>query len=226
MNGESKRRVNTSACSVALAACVLVVGCSADDRPGATGGAGMGGSSNAGMSSGGSSGAGMGSGGSSSAGMSSAGTTGFAEVGVCGHRGESTVNDTEFDGFEEYFLIGEEGFGDDICIVRFDVTRVGDAPAGCTDCVWSHLVELGNPSTELDENGVCAKSELAFDAARIAELDGSQVAYGFVREFAGHSSVVMTYDDELGSWEPFGNATYDADKERLKFERRNGNCGY
>jgi hypothetical protein len=224
MSGEGRARANANARHVALAALLLVLGCSSDDTPGATDGAGMGGAG--GTGSGGMGSAGMSSAGMSSAGMSSAGTTGFAEVGVCGHRGESTVSDSEFEGFEEYFLIGEEGFGDDICIVRFDVTRVGEAPAGCTDCVWSHLVELGNPTTELDENGVCAKSELAFDAERIAELDGSQIAYGFVREFAGHNSVVLSYDDALGSWEPFGNATYDAAIERLKFERRNGNCGY
>jgi hypothetical protein len=182
---------------------------------GGTGGAGNGGTGGAG--SGGAGGTG---------GAGDGGTGGFQEIGVCGHRGESSVNDGEFEGFEEYFLIGEEGFGEDICIVRFDVTRVGAAPAGCTDCLWSHLVELGNPTTELDENGVCAKSQLAFDAARIGELDGARIAYGFVPEFAGHVSVVMKYDEALAAWDAFGSASYDEDAETLKFERRNGNCRY
>jgi hypothetical protein len=164
--------------------------------------------------------------GAGSAGASNAGESGFGEVGVCGHRGESTVDDSEFEGYEEYFLIGEEGFGDDLCVVRFEVTRVGDAPADCPDCLWSHLVELGNPSTELDTDGVCAKSELGFDTARIAELDGIRIAYGFVPEFAGHVSVVMKYDEARGAWDAFGSASYDEATSTLKFERRNGICGY
>jgi hypothetical protein len=208
----------------ALALFVFVLGCGSNETPPAPDAGGTGGSagSNAGA---GSAGRG-GTGGTSSAGQGGGGAGGFQEIGVCGHRGESRVNDGEFEGFEEYFLIGEEGFGEDICIVRFDVTRVGAAPAGCTDCLWSHLVELGNPTTELDENGVCAKSQLAFDAARIGELDGARVAYGFVPEFAGHVSVVMKYDEALAAWDAFGSATYDEDAETLKFERRNGNCRY
>jgi hypothetical protein len=161
------------------------------------------------------------------------GSSGFTEMGVCGQRGDSTVNDSEFSGFEEWFLIGEEGFGEDICVVRFDVTRVGAAPDGCMDpfgegvaCRWSHLVEFGNPSTVTDENGVCADSELGFDAARIAEIDGSQVSYGFVSEFAGHESVTMRYDAASETWKAFGNGTWDEGAERFRFNRRDGLCDY
>ncbi len=236
MTRRRRRRAGPGAERNLLAALVLVAGCGGAEDPPADG-AGTGGtagtSAAAGAGSGGHAGmpetsgkAGASSAGASSAGTSSAGTSGFAEVGVCGHRGQSTVALTEFEGYEEYFLIGEEGFGEDICVVRFDVTRVGDAPAGCPDCLWSHLVELDNPSTELDTDGVCARSELAFDMARIAELDGSRIAYGFVPEFAGHVSVLMKYDDALGAWDAFGSASYDGAALTLKFERRNGICGY
>ncbi len=152
--------------------------------------------------------------------------SGFTQVGVCGHRGEASVNADEFSGFEEYFLIGEDGLGADICIVHFDVERAGDPPDGCPDCLWSHRVVLSNPSVTLDENGVCENSELMLGADAIAALDGSEAAYGFVNEYAGHVSVLMKYDDDLSTWGPFGNATYDPDAETLKFERRNGFCNY
>jgi hypothetical protein len=208
-----------------LATLALVAACGGNETPGGAGGAGNGGVA-AGAGGGGQAGTPQMSGQAGSAGTSDAGEAGFEEVGVCGHRGESNVDDGEFEGYEEYFLIGEEGFGDDLCVVRFEVTRVGDAPPDCPDCLWSHLVELGNPSTELDTDGVCAKSELGFDAARIAELDGTRIAYGFVPEFAGHVSVVMKYDDARGAWDAFGSASYDEANSTLKFERRNGICGY
>jgi hypothetical protein len=147
-------------------------------------------------------------------------------VGVCGHRGEATVTDEEFSGFEEYFLIGEEGFGDDICVVRFETERSGAAPDGCTDCAWSHRVKLSEPTVVLDVDGVCENSELGFDADTIAEVEDSEPAYGFVEEFAGHASVLMKYDEAQALWDAFGSATYDAAEGTLKFERRNGFCGY
>ncbi|HEY3498371.1 MAG TPA: hypothetical protein VGK73_26940 [Polyangiaceae bacterium] len=165
-------------------------------------------------------------GGTSGGGTAGGGSGGFSEVGVCGHRGEATVTETEFSGWEEYYLIGEEGFGDDICIVRFDVERTGDPPGDCPDCEWSHQVELSNPTVVLDTNGVCANSDLGFDSDRIDEVDGSRPAYGYVDEFAGHVSVLMKYDEERSLWDAFGTATYDAESSTLEFERRNGFCNY
>jgi hypothetical protein len=215
------------------------------------GGSGTGGSSTAGSGAGGSGTGGSGTGGSGaggenaggedagSAGSSTAGTgaaaggggagggsTEFSEVGVCGHRGEATVTATEFSGFEEYFLIGEEGFGVDICVVRFDVTRAGDPPGECPDCEWSHAVKLENARVVLDTNGVCANSQLGFDAEMIASLEGSEPAYGYVDEYAGHVSVLMKYDEGRELWDAFGTATYEPDESTLKFERRNGFCDY
>lgn len=147
-------------------------------------------------------------------------------VGVCAHRSEGTVTADEFTSFEEYYLIGEEGFGDDICVVRFDVTRVGPAPEGCTDCLWTHTVELGMASVEVDQNGVCASSELGMDADAIAELEGSQVSYGFVPEADGHASIVVTYNESTSTWESFTNGTWDDSNGFFRFDRRNGFCSY
>jgi hypothetical protein len=164
--------------------------------------------------------------GGASAGGASGGASAFAEVGVCGARGDSPVNADTFAGFEEFYLIGEDGFGLDICVVRFDVVRVGEAPAGCEECAWTHRVEYRNPQVLTDVNGVCASSELGMDSARIDEIDGSQAAYGFVYEYSGHVSVLMKYDEMTGTWGPNGNATWSEETGELRFDRRDGFCGY
>jgi hypothetical protein len=188
--------------------------------------------SSTGASSGGATGAtsSNGSGGTSGAG----GEPGFTELGVCGQRGRSTVNRTDtFEGYEEFYIIGEEGFGDDICVVRFDIVRVGAAPEGCDqfagaqdECLWTHLVGYRNPSIELDENGVCANSELGLDAEAIAEIEGSEVAYGFVSEYQGHNSVLLERNAQSGQWIPAGNATWDEETSAFRFDARDGVCAY
>jgi len=224
----------------------LVLGCSGDDDPppdasaGAGAAAGFGGAGASGGSAG-SGGASAGTGGSAGSGAAgkggsgggagtagSAGSGGFTQEGVCGWRGEGTASTTEFSGFEEYYLIGDEGFGDDICIVRFDATKVaGEPQVPCPEeCQWSHVVELSNPTIIEDVNGVCANSELGFDAERIAELDGARFDYGYVFEYAGHNSVLMKYFENRGIWDAAGNATWDEALSEYHFDSRNGVCLY
>jgi hypothetical protein len=150
----------------------------------------------------------------------------FDSVGVCGERGQSNVDTTSYEGYVEYYIIGDEGFGVDICVVRFDVHRVGDAPDGCDECLWTHLVRYENPEVLLDEGGVCANSELGLDDERIEELTGTEVAIGYVFEYAGHNSVLMTYDPEAEGWVPNGNASWDEESGMSRFDQRNGFCDY
>jgi hypothetical protein len=200
-------------------------GSGASGTGGASGKGGSSGTAGTSSSTGGAGGA-SGDAGAASAEGGAAGAPDVELVGVCAHRAEATVTVDDFTGYEEYVLIGEEGFGEDICVVRFDMTRVGTAPEGCTDCLWSHLVERGNPTVVLDENGVCGTSELGLDAAAIAGLDGSQVAYGFVPELDGHASIVLTHIEASNAWEAYNNATWNEDTGRFRFDRRNGTCTY
>lgn len=162
----------------------------------------------------------------SGGGTSGAGGSAFEDSGVCGARGQSPVDADTFAGYEELYLIGEDGFGTDICVVRFDVTRVGEAPGGCDDCAWTHRVEYSNPQILIDVDGVCASSQLGLSSARIDEIDGSQASYGFVYEYSGHVSVLMKYDEGTSTWGPNGNATWSEETGELRFDRRDGICGY
>jgi hypothetical protein len=213
------------------------VACGGDDggasgATGATGSDGAGGETDtSGSSSGGTGGTAGGVGGTGTTG--SGGSGGFTEVGVCGQRSEGTVTTSAFEAYEEFYLLADEGFGDAICVVRFDVTRAGDAPGGCDDfagqaeeCLWTHLVEYGNPSVVTDENGVCENSELMLGADAIAEIDGRQVAYGYVFEYQGHNNVLMSYNEEREIWEAGVNAGWAEDSGAFQFDRRDGFCNY
>jgi hypothetical protein len=182
----------------------------------------------AGAAAGGSAGAASGGGGAGAGGggAGAGGTSGFAERGVCGQRGVSQVTADGFSGYEEYYLISDRGFGVDICVVRFDVTRVGAGPSGCTDCPWAHEVEYSNPQLLTDVDGVCGDSELGLDQAKIDEIDGSRVAYGYVYEYSGHVSVIMQYDAATAAWVANGTATWVEETGEFGFNRRDGVCGY
>src|SRR5690606_27835541 len=146
------------------------------------GAAGAGANATGGGGTGGSSGSGPGAAGAAGT-AGAAGSGDVARVGVCGVRSAGVVTADSFETYEEHYLLGDEGFGDALCVVRFDVRRAGDAPDGCDEsagqqdmCLWTHLVEYSNPSVLVDEDGPREDSELAMDGAAIAATDGQQGA--------------------------------------------------
>jgi len=171
-----------------------------------------------------------GSGGSGTSGSSGSGGggTGFTLLGACGQRGEAPVNATTFgEGFEEYYILGDEGFEPEVCIVRFVAKGVGgDVPPGCEDCLWTHRVGFEMPSVVLDTDGACANSKLAMTTERMNEIVASTATYGFVSEFSGHNSVLMKYNDATQIWDQYGNATWDPMTDTFTFNNRGGTCGY
>jgi hypothetical protein len=201
---------------------------------GGSGGSAAGSGGTSGSNAGGSSGSGKGGTGGAVMGESGAAGEGSEPlVGVCGKRSEGVVTTDSYEAFEEIFLTGDEGFGDDVCVVRFDVRRVGDAPPGCDEsagqqdmCLWTHLVEYSNPTVVLDVDGVCASSSLGMDAAAIAAIEGVQIAYGYVREYQGHNSVLMSYSEERSAWEPGVNAGWSPETGDFQYDRRDGLCEY
>jgi hypothetical protein len=169
---------------------------------------------------------------SATGGAEAAGTAGtgspYPNVGVCGRRGKATADATSFEaGYEERYLVGEEGFGTDICVVRFDLARVGDGPSGCTVCSFTHLLEYGSSSVVTDTDGVCARSDLGLDEAGIAEIVGSRVAIGFAEQLGGaHGSARMTYAEATGTWDVTGNATWNETTNAFSYNYREGLCNY
>jgi hypothetical protein len=162
-------------------------------------------------------------------GAAGAGGSAYTRVAVCGQRGQATATATTYTmGWEEFFMTGDEGFGDDICVVRFDVTHSGDAPGGCTECSWTQTVQYSNPTIVTDANGACANSDLGLSAAKIATISGSRMPIGFVREWQGaHGSVRFRYFENRCAWDVYGNATWDeAGTNLFRYDHRDGFCNY
>ena len=186
-----------------------------------TGGSGAGGVSAPGGMAGGSGGVSTGAGGTADDASS------FPNVGVCGQRGKATADAASFDGYEERYIIGEQGFGSYICVVHFDLKRIGDAPPGCTECTWTHLLEYGNPSVTTDTDGVCALSDLGLDTAAIAKIVGTRVAIGFAAHLGGaHGSARMRYFDDKQLWDVTGNANWSETTKAFSYDYREGYCNY
>lgn len=152
----------------------------------------------------------------------------FTMAAVCGQRGQATGNATTYDGWEEIFMTGDEGLGLDVCVVRYDVKRVGAAPAGCTECTWTEEVEYSNPTIMTNTSGACANSDLGLTMAAINARVGTRVGIGFVNMYLGaHGSARFLYFTDRMMWDVSGNATWDPTMNDLfKYDHRDGVCFY
>jgi hypothetical protein len=212
-----------------------------------SGGTSSGGTSSGGTSSGGSGGsgvtggsAGVATGGSATGGAGGSGGTEMKR-GICDQMAEAIVTADDYEGTEEFFILSQEAVedgriddpmdADKICSITFDVTRSGTAPAGCEDseggmCPWTHTVTYSNPQVLIGADGGCANSELGWDEAWVDEKDGSTDTYGYIYMFAGHDSVVLTYDEMRMAWIEIGRAYWSEKTGEFNFRVRIGACRY
>jgi hypothetical protein len=182
-----------------------------------------------------------GSGGTGGVNTGTGGSGGWMLSGICEQRSQATVTTSAYAGYAEFIIISEqallEGRADNpadedlVCRIRFEVNRVGAAPAGCTDldgvpCEWSHSIAYRNPEVLIDENGACARSEIGWDQAFIDETDGSRVSYGYLTMFLGHDSVLMIYSQSSSEWTDFARATWNEATGAFEFKNRLGPCRY
>lgn len=133
---------------------------------------------------------------------------------------------TSYEGFEEQYILTNADDPEDVCRVRYEVHAVGEPEVSCEVCEWDVLVEMSNPQVVLDLGGACANSDLALDDAAIASGAGRRVAYGFAREYVGHASILMRYNDASGQWEALTTANWNQSESTLKYNRRDGICSY
>lgn len=162
--------------------------------------------------------------------------------GICEQHGHATVTTSTFAGYEDFFIWSEEIVssggrleepmeGDLVCRIRFDVSRVGPAPAGCVDlddvpCEWTHTVEYSNPQVLIDVDGACGKSEVGWNQAFIDGMNGSRVSYGYLLTFLGHDETLYTYSETTGEWIEFARAYWDETTGAFEYVLRLGACRY
>jgi hypothetical protein len=186
---------------------------------------GMSGASTGGSTTGGAAGSGMT--GGSSTGGSGGGSGTFTSKGSCGQKTIATVTETEYSGTEEFYMVSKEVLDEGlrepyVCHIRFDVARVGEAPPGCADldgveCLWTHKVEIKNPTVVVNVDNACEKNDRRWDAAWMAEMDGTQTSLGYVDMYEGHASTILQDFGPAGApdWEVVGVGTWTADTGEL-----------
>jgi hypothetical protein len=129
----------------------------------------------------------------------------FPNGGVCGEDGSATATACAYDGTEDFVVWGEDGLGDPItsrvCVIRFDVKRVGNAPPGCARCGWTQTLEYSNPRMMTDVNGACANSGYGLTSAKIAQINGCRVAVGYEPDCLDHDGACRwKYYVSTGMW--------------------------
>jgi hypothetical protein len=150
----------------------------------------------------------------------------FENVGVCGVSGEAIATLDSFQGFEEHYLIGDEGLGSYLCRVRYELVGIGTPEVACDKCSWTFIVEKRNPEIVADVSGRCESSELGLDADAVAAMNGARIAYGYAPEDWGHSNVLMRFDEIDQTWDGIAYASWNEDTGELFYDNREGYCGY
>jgi len=151
---------------------------------------------------------------------SDTGDTGQEEgTGLAGRLGEATVSATSYAGWEEWYLIADEGDGEDLCRIHYDVTSTGEPRTDCVDsggapiCEWAFDVILSGAVV----TGKGARCDLLLgEDGQASDLDGTARSYGYAIEYIGHADVLMYYDEER--WQVATFATWSETSGRLTYD--------
>jgi len=189
------------------------------------------GGSSGGTGGGGGAGAAGGTAGTGAGGGAGTGAGGFVNPASCGERGMATANATTYDGTSEFYIIGDSGLGDEVCVIKFDVNRTGAAPANCADpttkaaCSWSHQVKFTNPTVVTNTNGACDNSDSVpqLTAAGIAQINNMSIGRGFSR-VAGHGDSLMKYGGT--AWDVVGHSSWNESTSMFDYNVISGACNY
>jgi hypothetical protein len=130
--------------------------------------------------------------------------------------GTAVVLDGPYEGYDEIYLIGDDGNGEEVCRVRVAVTST-TSRTDCEDCDWAFDVVYGAAEVVTDVDSACEVA-LELDKTALAALEGTEMAYGYNPDYIGHAKVLMTYAED-GVWTPAAYATYDELTGAFSYDR-------
>ena len=133
--------------------------------------------------------------------------------GLFGYAGQATADAVGYAGHEELYLIGDGGAGDDLCRIRYELTRVAPRE-DCEPCEWAFDLVASAPEVVAESGPGC--TALGYDAAGLAALDGALREYGFTFEYIGHAAVLMVHGD--GGWEAVSFATWSPETGAFSYD--------
>jgi hypothetical protein len=119
--------------------------------------------------------------------------------------GEALV-DGSYIGSERMILVGDEGYGDIVCHVEYDMTSIASR-TDCINCLWAWDVEISNATSVVDTEACAA---VGLTSADVAALDGQVLGYGYDADYVGHAQILMFWDGaewSAGSYAGWDEAT-------------------
>jgi hypothetical protein len=145
-------------------------------------------------------------------------------LGLQGRHGELVKTDTSLAGIEQLSFIADEGDGEDLCRIQYEVTSTAirddceicnetdddDEPYG-----WAFDVTFSNPEITAESSPGCLAT-LGYDKSNITDISGETRGMGYTPEYIGHASVIMI--DVDGIWTAVANAEFveEVDKTTKK----------
>lgn len=146
------------------------------------------------------------------------GDSGTTGSGLVGRIGTATADASSYDGTEEWYLISEDGKGEDVCRIRTTLTNVGAPRTDCADCLWAHDLVVSAPEIIAESGPGCAV--FGYDASTIGDLDGTTVSYGYIPEYYGHAQVLAV--DDGTRWNVVTFAAWDDATSAFSYDWQDG----
>lgn len=139
--------------------------------------------------------------------------------GAEGQSGTGTMDGGSYLGVEEWYFVGADGYGADICRIGYTLTST-DPRTDCADCSWAYDLVLSDAHV-IDETDPGCEAVLAIDPVAVSDLDGKVVSYGYAPSYFGHAKMLMmdlgngwtavtfaAFDDTTGAFEYDWEAGY------------------
>jgi hypothetical protein len=111
---------------------------------------------------------------------------------LMGRTGTGSV-DGSYSGTEEFYIIGDDGDGDDLCRVTYTLTAAAERK-DCDICEWAYDLQIGDVQVTADSDPGC--SIAVGKGVDVSALEGTVVSYGYVPEYYGHAEVLMVNEGD------------------------------
>jgi hypothetical protein len=141
-------------------------------------------------------------------------------IGMAGRSGSGIATAGGYSGTEEQFFIADEGEGEAICRITYSLTSTSAPAEGCDACRWAFELVIADAAVA-EERDVGCLATLGIDPARVGDLDGTHVYYGYDPAYMGHGSVLVSRM-ESGLWAPECYATWDEASGAFSYRRIDG----
>lgn len=140
--------------------------------------------------------------------------------GKLGREGTATITKTSYSGTEDWYFVGDEGDGPDICRIRYSLNSVGEPLDDCSFCDWAFRLVISDAEL-IAESDVGCSATLEIDSSNVSSLNGQNVYYGYDHDYMGHGLTLFTRT-ETTDWTPLVLVSYDPDTGELSYDRIDG----